>query len=118
MYLRRRVAFKNERFVRKAEKRYIERRRRMNGCGFLARGISLTVAVLALTIGAPACNGGNPQAPRFDPPATHTVVQGGVRHAPGLTDPTTNCVDCHGADLRGGPGGQPSCFLCHGRKWP
>jgi hypothetical protein len=50
-------------------------------------------------------------------PASHTVSKDGVRHLPGLTDPETNCVACHGADLRGGPEA-PSCFTCHGQKWP
>ena len=51
-------------------------------------------------------------------PANHTVINDGVPHAPGLNDPTQNCTTCHGADLRGGPNGQPSCFSCHGQKWP
>jgi mono/diheme cytochrome c family protein len=52
-----------------------------------------------------------------DAPDGHTVVKGGVAHAPGLNDPIANCASCHGADLRGGSGGQPSCFSCHGQKW-
>lgn len=51
-------------------------------------------------------------------PADHTVSKDGVRHLPGLNDPTTNCVACHGADLRGGNNGEPSCFTCHGQEWP
>ena len=51
-------------------------------------------------------------------PASHTVSQDGVRHLPGLNDPEANCVACHGADLRGGANGEPSCFTCHGQKWP
>ena len=51
-------------------------------------------------------------------PASHTVSKDGVRHLPGLDDPETNCVACHGADLRGGGNGEPSCFTCHGQKWP
>ena len=27
-----------------------------------------------------------------------------------------NCAACHGADLRGGANGEPSCFLCHGQN--
>jgi hypothetical protein len=26
-------------------------------------------------------------------------------------------VQCHGADLRGGNSGAPSCYSCHGNKW-
>jgi mono/diheme cytochrome c family protein len=50
-------------------------------------------------------------------PEGHTTVQGGVPHAPGLTDPIPNCSACHGATLQGGAAGQPSCFSCHGQKW-
>jgi mono/diheme cytochrome c family protein len=42
--------------------------------------------------------------------------KGGTYHKPGLNDPLTNCVACHGADLRGGTTGV-SCFKCHGQKW-
>ena len=49
------------------------------------------------------------------PPAGHTVNKNGVYHRPGLTDPMTNCGQCHGSDLRGGSG--PSCYKCHGQKW-
>ena len=49
-------------------------------------------------------------------PADHTISRDGVRHLPGLEDPETNCVACHGADLRGGAG--PSCYTCHGQEWP
>ena len=52
-----------------------------------------------------------------DAPEGHTVVKDGVAHASGLNNPLANCTTCHGADLRGGNGGQPSCFSCHGQKW-
>ena len=55
--------------------------------------------------------------PPEDAPEGHTVVKDGVPHAPGLNDPLASCVTCHGADLRGGDGGEPSCFACHGQKW-
>jgi mono/diheme cytochrome c family protein len=48
-------------------------------------------------------------------PADHTVSMSGVMHKAGLTNPTANCVGCHGATLQGGAG--PSCFSCHGQKW-
>lgn len=50
-------------------------------------------------------------------PADHTIRQGSALHAPGLNNPEANCTTCHGADLRGGTEGQPSCFKCHGQKW-
>jgi len=52
-----------------------------------------------------------------DAPDGHTVLKSGAAHAPGLNNPTQNCTSCHGADLRGGTSGQPSCFSCHGQKW-
>lgn len=45
------------------------------------------------------------------PPEGHTLVLGGVAHRPGNTDPLTNCVACHGSDLKGDVG--PSCYSCH-----
>lgn len=48
-------------------------------------------------------------------PADHTVNEGGVRHRQGLTNPTVNCVACHGASLTGDQG--PSCTSCHQRRW-
>ena len=54
--------------------------------------------------------------PSATPPADHTVNKSGVYHKTGLTDPLTNCVSCHGADLKGGTSGV-SCYSCHGPKW-
>jgi hypothetical protein len=73
--------------------------------------------LLALALALPAaCSDSDPALPS-DVPATHTVVKDGVRHAPGLQNATQSCTSCHGADLRGGSGGQPSCYTCHGKKW-
>ena len=49
-------------------------------------------------------------------PADHTISKGGHMHKSGLTNPTVNCVSCHGADLKGGTAGI-SCYSCHGKKW-
>jgi len=49
-------------------------------------------------------------------PASHTINKNGSFHAPGLFDPTVNCVACHGATLEGGSDA-PSCYSCHGKKW-
>ena len=46
----------------------------------------------------------------------HDVKKGGVYHKTGLKDPTTNCVECHGNELKGGSSGT-SCYSCHGKKW-
>jgi cytochrome c5 len=53
-----------------------------------------------------------------EPPPGHTVLRDGVAHAPGLGNPVGTCTICHGADLTGGSNGEPSCFSCHGKKWP
>lgn len=49
-------------------------------------------------------------------PSDHTVNKNGVMHKSGLTNPTSNCVSCHGSDLKGGSAGV-SCYSCHGQKW-
>lgn len=75
-------------------------------------------AALLLTcacLGLGACED-DPTLPEDAPPG-HTINEDGVAHRPGLSDPETNCVACHGADLGGGASGEPSCFSCHGRKW-
>ena len=63
---------------------------------------------------AGAC--GSPSAPE-NAPANHTVFYDGAAHAPGASNATANCVECHGVDLRGGNNGEPSCYSCHGQKW-
>ncbi len=52
----------------------------------------------------------------YDPPADHTISKDGIKHKSGLTNPTENCVSCHGADLQGSDTA-PSCYECHGKKW-
>lgn len=78
-------------------------------------GAVVLAVVLACTVVA-GCDDDDVSGPS-DAPASHTVSQDGVRHLPGLGDPETNCVACHGADLLGGANGEPSCFSCHGQKW-
>jgi hypothetical protein len=73
---------------------------------FFATGI-LAAALAAVGCKTPTTN---------TTPAGHTVNKNGVYHRPGLTDPLTNCVSCHGSDLRGGTAGV-SCYQCHGQKW-
>jgi hypothetical protein len=51
------------------------------------------------------------------PPKTHTVDQGGVKHAVGSDNPTQKCAICHGKDLRGGKVAKVSCYECHVKKW-
>ncbi len=76
------------------------------------------VSVLAcLVVAALFACGDDSTAPENAPPG-HTVLQDGVPHRPGLNDPIRNCTTCHGADLRGGQNGEPSCFSCHGQLWP
>ena len=52
----------------------------------------------------------------YNPPADHTISKDGYMHKSGLDNPLANCVDCHGADLKGGSVGV-SCYQCHGQKW-
>jgi cytochrome c553 len=73
------------------------------------------ILLAALTLAAALAAGGCTTPTTNTAPAGHTVNKNGVYHRPGLTDPLTNCVTCHGADLRGGSG--PSCYSCHGQKW-
>ena len=73
--------------------------------------IMMILAVMALFIGCEKTNSSG-----YNPPADHTVNHDGYMHKSGLTQPLTNCVSCHGADLRGGSTGV-SCFECHGTKW-
>jgi len=68
----------------------------------------------ALTVASIACSDSTAPA---DAPANHTVNMEGQWHAPGLQSPEGACTTCHGADLRGGMDGQPSCYSCHGKKW-
>jgi len=51
-----------------------------------------------------------------NPPADHTVNKHGCLHKEELKDAATNCIECHGDDLRGGTVGV-SCYECHGEKW-
>lgn len=71
----------------------------------------LFLFALALLIGCEAPSNSN-----YNPPDDHTISMGGYMHKTGLTDPLTNCVECHGDDLRGGSA-PVSCYECHGQKW-
>jgi len=75
------------------------------------------------------CDGVFPSAPKYGPPADHTVRKGGALHKAGLNDPTSadagcSAAECHHSDLRGGMAivenelfVAPSCYQCHGEKW-
>lgn len=54
--------------------------------------------------------------PKYNPPADHTISKDGFLHKSGLDQPLTNCVSCHGSDLKGGTTGV-SCYECHGKEW-
>ena len=84
---------------------------------FFKRGSFLAALplVVILAFSVSACSGST-TVPE-DAPEGHTVMKGGAAHASGLNNPTVNCTACHGADLKGGDAGQPSCFTCHGAKW-
>ncbi len=51
------------------------------------------------------------------PSLSHNLVLAGQAHSDGLCRPADNCSACHGADLKGGSSGQPSCFSCHADLW-
>jgi cytochrome c553 len=53
---------------------------------------------------------------KYNPPADHSISKEGVKHKPGFTTPLTNCISCHGPNLRGGKT-DVSCYECHGKKW-
>jgi hypothetical protein len=72
------------------------------------------VLCAAFTLAGIACSDSTAPA---DAPANHTVNMNGQWHAPGLQSPQGGCTTCHGADLRGGTEGEPSCYACHGKKW-
>jgi len=62
------------------------------------------------------CSSSTETESKNNPPADHTINKDGIMHKSGLNDPETNCVSCHGADLRGG-NVSVSCYQCHGKKW-
>ena len=63
-----------------------------------------------------ACSSPSESESKYDPPADHTISKDGAKHKSGLKTPLSNCIDCHGSDLRGGETGV-SCYECHGKKW-
>jgi hypothetical protein len=77
--------------------------------------LTITFAILFSLIIVSSCTKDKVE-PSYDPPVDHTINQDGFKHKTGLNDPLTNCIACHGADLKGGTTGV-SCFECHGTKW-
>jgi hypothetical protein len=78
-----------------------------------ARVILPTVLMLLVLI--ISCEKEN-DLPDYNPPEDHTISKDGAMHKSGLNQPVDNCVNCHGADLKGGTTGV-SCYECHGEKW-
>jgi cytochrome c553 len=79
---------------------------------YIMRKLILLAGLLVLT----ACSNPTSSNNNANPPASHTINKGGHLHKSGLNDPLTNCVSCHGSDLKGGTEA-PSCYSCHGKKW-
>lgn len=75
--------------------------------------VAVTISVVLLVL-VSSCEKTGSQS--YNPPADHTISMGGVLHKSGLLDPLTNCVSCHGSDLKGGTTGV-SCYECHNQKW-
>ncbi|MCB9228825.1 MAG: hypothetical protein H6618_04365 [Deltaproteobacteria bacterium] len=48
----------------------------------------------------------------------HTVFQRGIAHGVGSQRAERYCQLCHGLRLAGGEPFTPSCYQCHGQKWP
>lgn len=78
--------------------------------------ISGVILALVLLLASACSNNPTDSKSSNNAPADHTVSKSGVMHKSGLTNPTTNCVECHGSELKGGTAGV-SCFSCHGKKW-
>lgn len=72
----------------------------------------LMIALLTCIV----CYSCEDEYPQYNPPSDHTINKDGVLHKSGLSDPTSNCVACHGNDLDGGSS-QVSCYECHGKEW-
>ena len=66
--------------------------------------VSIILVMIVLFIGCEKTNDS-----KYNPPADHTISQGGYMHKSGLDQPLLNCVSCHGSDLKGGTTGV-SCF--------
>jgi mono/diheme cytochrome c family protein len=73
--------------------------------------VSMILLMLALIIGCEKTT-----ESKYTPPADHTISKDGFMHKSGLDQPLTNCISCHGSDLKGGNAGV-SCFECHGKEW-
>ena len=74
----------------------------------------ILVALLGCVIG---CEKWAKDESKYDAPADHTKKKKGAKHLPGLKDPLSNCVSCHGDSLQGGSVSSVSCYECHGQKW-
>lgn len=78
--------------------------------------LKIYLAIIIVAFGIMTCTSSTEPVSDNNSPSDHTVSKNGVMHKSGLTNATTNCVECHGADLRGGDVGV-SCYSCHGKKW-
>jgi hypothetical protein len=47
----------------------------------------------------------------------HTQVFSGIAHGTGAERGERYCTQCHGVNLSGGAGKEPSCLSCHGKNW-
>ncbi len=63
-----------------------------------------------------ACKFPTQSKSKYNPPADHKINKSDARHKSGLYSPLSNCVSCHGDNLKGGSVGV-SCFECHNKKW-
>ena len=76
----------------------------------------MKIAILLLLVVLISACAKNSDLPKYSPPSDHTISKNGAIHKSGLNQPLTNCVSCHGSDLRGGTSGV-SCYECHNKQW-
>ena len=79
----------------------------------MVRRIIVLVFILLFFV---SCDKSTDPQSNYNPPEDHSISKDGAMHKPGLGDPETNCVSCHGSNLRGSEEA-PSCFECHGKEW-
>ncbi len=72
-------------------------------------GTIMISVTLLVTLTFIVCCSDEDEYPQYNPPSDHTINNDGVLHKSGLSDPTLNCVACHGIDLKGGAS-QVSCY--------
>jgi hypothetical protein len=87
----------------------------MNKNNTKAHPVAKASILFLILIPVIACEKTN-ELPKYTPPADHTISKDGFLHKNGLDQPLSNCVSCHGSDLKGGTTAV-SCYECHDKEW-